>query len=547
MAGGVMAIMLIIILVLSLSLLALVLFFRKKKGVDLSPLEARIKGLGEGQERTDRTLREEMAKNREENSSAARQGREELAGAIKNLSDSLVTNMGEIAGLQKNQLGVFSERLQTLTDTNEAKMEAIRGTVENQLRLLQSSMAERHTEMREEANANRKAHREEIASSLKNLNDSVLKGLTDLTALQKVELGAVIEELQKLTASNESKLEGLRGVVDGRLKEIQENNAKQLDQMRAMVDEKLQGTLDRRLGESFKQVSDRLEQVHKGLGEMQTLAAGVGDLKKLFANVRARGAWGEVQLGALLADMLTPDQYEENVATKEGSGDRVEFAIRLPGDEDGGVVYLPLDSKFPLDDYQRLVEAQERADLPEIDSVGRKLEARLKACAKEISEKYLEPPRTTDFGLMFLPSEALYAEVARRTGLLEIVRREYRVNVCGPSTLAVTLNAFRMGFRTLAIQRRSSEVWKLLGAVKTQFGQFGDLLDRVKKKLDQASDTVDGAARKSRTIERKLRDVEVLPEPEAQALLLAGEIEEDVEETAVVENAIEENEPVASF
>ncbi len=542
------ALVLGIILALSVAIIFLAVRLGKKKtDLKFSDLEPRLSALADAQERTDRTLQEEMRKNREESSSAARQGREELAGAIKNLSFSLVTNMGEIAGLQKNQLDVFSERLQTLTETNEAKMEAVRATVENQLRLLQSSMAERHTEMREEANANRQAHREEIAASLKNLNDSVLKGVTDLTALQKAELKAVIEELQKLTASNESRLEGLRGVVDGRLKEIQENNAKQLDQMRATVDEKLQGTLEKRLGESFKHVADRLEQVHKGLGEMQNLATGVGDLKRLFGNVRARGAWGEIQLGALLADMLTPDQYAENVAIKEGSGERVEFAIKYPGDEDGGVVFLPLDSKFPLDDYERLVDAQEKADLVEIESAGRRLEAAVKACAKRISEKYLEPPRTTDFGLMFLPSEALYAEVARRTGLLEIVRRECRVAVVGPSTLAVTLNAFQMGFRTLAIQKRSSEVWKLLGAVKTEFGRFGDRVAGVKKKLDSASNSMDEVARSSRAIERKLRNVEVLPEPEAQALLVAGEIEEEVEETEVVENAIEEKEPDVPF
>lgn len=533
-----------IILALSVAIIFLAILLGKKKTeFKFSDLEPRLSALESGLERSDRTLREEMATNREESSSCARQGREELAGAIKGLSDSLVTNMGEIAGLQKDQLDVFSARLHTLTETNEARMEAVRGTVENQIRLLQSSMAERHTEMREEANTNRQAHREEIAASLKNFNDSVLKSVTDLAALQKAELRAVIEELQKLTASNESKLEGLRNVVDGRLKEIQENNAKQLDQMRATVDEKLQGTLEKRLGESFNHVAERLEKVHEGLGEMQMLATGVGDLKKLFGNVRARGAWGEVQLGALLADMLTPEQYEENVATKEGSGERVEYAIKYPGDQDGGVVYLPLDSKFPMDDYERLVDAWEKADLAEIESAGRKLEARVKACAKEISEKYLEPPKTTEFGLMFLPSESLYAEVARRTGLLDVVRRECRVNICGPSTLAVTLNAFRMGFRTLAIQKRSSEVWKLLGAVKTQFGHFGDLLEKVKKKLDSTSDTVEGAMRKSRTIERKLRDVEVLPEPEVQALLVAGEVEEH----DVMEEAFQEEEPDTPF
>jgi DNA recombination protein RmuC len=314
--------------------------------------------------------------------------------------------------------------------------------------------------------------------------------------------------------------------------------------MRATVDEKLQGTLEKRLGESFKHVAERLEKVHEGLGEMQTLATGVGDLKRIFGNVRARGAWGEVQLGALLADMLTPDQYEENVAVKEGSGERVEYAIKYPGAEDSGVVYLPIDSKFPMEDYERLVVAWEAADPVEIESASRRLEARVKACAKDINVKYLNPPKTTDFGLMFLPSEALYAEVARRTGLLETVRRDYRVNMCGPSTLAVTLNAFRMGFRTLAIQKRSSEVWKLLGAVKTEFSRFGDLITKVKTKLDQASNTMEDVAKKSRTIERKLRDVEVLPEAEIQALLVAGE---EPEEVAVVANVTEEDDPDVPF
>lgn len=522
----------------------LVLLLRKKEPVDVSPLEARLTGLTEGQERSDRALREEMAANRKESSSAAQEGREELARAMKDLGDSLGANMGQIAGLQKDQLDIFSTRLQNLTETNETRLETVRLTVETQLQALEKSMTERHTEMRDEANANRKEHREEIAASLKNLSDSILKSVADLTNLQKLELDSVVEKLGKLTASNEAKLDVLRGVVDGRLKEIQEDNSKQLDQMRATVDEKLQGTLEKRLGESFKQVAERLEKVHEGLGEMQALATGVGDLKRIFGNVRARGAWGEVQLGALLADMLTPDQYEENVAVKEGSGERVEYAIKYPGAEDSGAVYLPIDSKFPMEDYERLVVAWEAADPVEIESAGRKLDARVKTCAKDISVKYLNPPKTTDFGLMFMPSEALYAEVARRTGLLETVRHEYRVNICGPSTLAVTLNAFRMGFRTLAIQKRSSEVWKLLGAVKTEFGRFGVLLTKVKTKLDQASSTMEDVARKSRTIERKLHDVEVLPEAEIQALLVAGE---EAEEVAVAANAAEEDDPDVPF
>jgi DNA recombination protein RmuC len=509
-----------IILVLSVAVLCLLLFrSREKPSVDISSIEARFSILTDGQARSDRMFREEMAKNREESASAARQDREELARALKSFGDSLVRSSGEIAGLQKNQLDAFSGRLETLSGSNGEKMDAVRQAVEVHLQSLQSAMAERHSEMRNEAEVNRRTHREEIAASLGNFGD-----------LQRVHLESVVGSLRSLTTSNETKLEGLRNTVGEGLREIRVDNARQLGEMRATVEEKLQGTLEKRLGESFKHVAERLEQVHKGLGEMQTLATGVGDLKKLFANVRARGAWGEVQLDALLADMLTPDQYQENVATKEGSSERVEFAIRLPGGDHGGPLYLPIDAKFPLDDYQRLVEAQEKADLLEIESAGRRLEARIRTCAKEISQRYLDPPRTTDLALMFLPSEALYAEIARRTGVLEIVRREHRVAIVGPSTLAVTLNAFRMGFRTLAIQKRSSEVWILLGAVKTEFGRFGGLLDGVKKKLDQASDGMDGVAKRSRAIHRRLREVEVLPESEARALL--GDSETDEAEAA---------------
>ena len=292
--------------------------------------------------------------------------------------------------------------------------------------------------------------------------------------------------------------------------------------MRVTVEEKLQGTLEKRLGESFKQVSDRLEQVHKGLGEMQTLAAGVGDLKKVLTNVKTRGGWGEVQLGALLEQMLTRDQYERNVKTNESRDELVEFAIKLPGrgDAQEDMVWLPIDAKFPTEDYQRLAEAQEKGDAGAAEEAARVLASRIKLCAADICNKYLNPPRTTDFGIMFLPTEGLYAEVIRRPGLVEAIQREYRVVIAGPTTFAALLNSLQMGFRTLAIQKRSSEVWNVLGAVKTEFGKFGVILDGVKKKLDQASNTMDDAAKRSRAIERRLRDVQELPTSEAQPLLI---------------------------
>jgi DNA recombination protein RmuC len=311
----------------------------------------------------------------------------------------------------------------------------------------------------------------------------------------------------ELTAS----LESVRGIVDLRLKQLQEDNTGQLEKMRATVDEKLQGTLEKRLGESFKLVSERLEQVHQGLGAMRQLASDVGGLQKVLANVKTRGGWGEVQLGNLLEQLLTADQFSRNVQTRDETSERVDFAIRLPGDENGAPVWLPIDSKFPTEDYQRLLAAQDRGDGDQIEAAMRGLETQLKKNAKDICAKYINPPRTTDFALMFLPTEGLYAEAIRRIGLVEQVQRDCRVVFAGPTTLAALLNSLQMGFRTLAIQKSSSEVWNLLAGVKNEFGKFGALVDGVKKKLDQASLQLDDVARKSRTIEKRLNQVEELP------------------------------------
>ena len=306
-------------------------------------------------------------------------------------------------------------------------------------------------------------------------------------------------------------LESVRGIVDLRLKQLQEDNTGQLEKMRATVDEKLQGTLEKRLGESFKLVSERLEQVHQGLGAMQQLASDVGGLQRVLTNVKTRGGWGEVQLGALLEQVLTPEQFARNVRTREDSGEMVDFAVRLPGDENGAPVWLPIDAKFPVEDFQRLIAAQENADAVAVDVAMKNLESALKKNARDISSKYLNPPTTTDFALMFLPTEGLYAEAIRRTGLVEQVQRDCRVIFAGPTTLAALLNSLQMGFRTLTIQKRSSEVWNLLAAVKNEFGKFGSLLDGVKKKLDQASNQIDDVTRKSRTIEKHLNRAEGLP------------------------------------
>jgi len=374
---------------------------------------------------------------------------------------------------------------------------------------------------RQEAARSSQIVREEVVGAVKDWGDTTTRHVGELGLQQKGHLDTFSEQLVALTNSNEQRMVELRTTVDTRLQRLQEENAAKLEQMRQTVDERLTATLEKRLGDSFKQVSERLEAVHKGLGEMQTLAAGVGDLKKVLTNVKARGTWGEVQLNMLLEQVLTPDQYEANVACKAGSGERVEYAIKLPGREagDGAPVWLPVDAKFPVEDYQRMLEAQERADPAGVELALKGLETRVKQSAKDIQGKYIDPPRTTDFGIMFLPTEGLYAEVLRRTGLAETLQRECRVIVAGPTTLTALLNSLQMGFRTLAIEKRSSEVWQLLGAVKTQFGQFGGLLEKVHKKLDQASNTIEDAARKSRTIERKLKDVEEVPAEHVGELL----------------------------
>jgi DNA recombination protein RmuC len=333
----------------------------------------------------------------------------------------------------------------------------------------------------------------------------------------------VLRSITGVSGLVQQQLDSVRGVVDSRLKSIQDDNAAKLEQMRATVDEKLQGTLEKRLGESFRLVTERLEKVHQGLGEMQALAVGVGDLKKVLTNVKTRGTWGEVQLGALLEQMLSPDQFERNVAVTGGS-QRVEYAVRLPGETCDAPVWLPIDAKFPQEDYQRLVAASEACDAEAVEAAAKQLEMRLRFCARDISAKYVLPPKTTDFAILFLPTEGLYAEALRRPGLAEVLQRDCRVMLAGPTTLGALLNSLQMGFRTLAIQRRSSEVWEVLGAVQSEFAKYAGVLAKVQKKLQEASNTVDDAARRTRVLEKKLRQVET--EGEGTASLL-DELEDD--------------------
>ena len=349
---------------------------------------------------------------------------------------------------------------------------------------------------------------QEPATELAKRLETIDRSLRDEFSRNREEAGAAAKnQREELTRS----LEGVRSIVDVRLRQLQDDNAKQIDKMRATVDEKLQGTLEKRLGESFKLVSERLEQVHQGLGAMRQLASDVGGLQRVLTNVKTRGGWSEWQLGVLLDEMLTPEQFAKNIKMRDDTDERVEFAIKLPGDENGAPVWLPIDAKFPMEHYDRLAAAQEKGDPAAVETATKTLETQLKRCAKDICEKYINPPKTTDFALLFLPSEGLYAEAIRRVGLVQNVQRDCRVTFVGPTTLAALLNSLQMGFRTLAIQKRSSEVWNLLAAVKTEFGKFGDSLSAVKEKIDQASRKMEDVDVRSRAITKKLRDVEELP------------------------------------
>ncbi|MGB8329771.1 MAG: DNA recombination protein RmuC [Polyangiales bacterium] len=374
---------------------------------------------------------------------------------------------------------------------------------------------------REEASASASELRQEVSRTHKASAETLVHTISQIGESQTTKFQAFTVQLKSLTDSNQVGLKHLQETVDGRLQELRSSNERKLEQMRAVVDEKLQSTLEKRLGESFKLVGDRLEAVQQGLGEMRSLASGVGDLKKVLTNVKTRGTWGEVQLGALLDQILTPEQFGRNVKPHPDSRDVVEFAIRLPGptEDPSQCVWLPIDSKFPQEDYLRLVEASENGDIAAVQQAHGALIRSIQDSAKDVSSKYLNPPLTTDFAILFLPTEGLYSEALRHPGLVERLQREHRIVVAGPTTLAAVLNSLRVGFRTLAIEQRSSEVWKVLGAVKHEFGKFGDVLDKVKRQLDAAGRTIESTGARTRAMQRKLRTVEELPAGTTAALL----------------------------
>ena len=430
-----------------------------------------------GSERLERELRDELSR-------SAQGTRLELGTALGTFQQTLLNQQGDVARTQNEQIDSFRTQL--------SAMQAAVG------QSLQSAVSAQ--------TAQAQASREAQDMALKRFSDSV------------------VEQLRSLSEANERRLVEVKTTIEQRLSTLQQGNELKLEQMRATVDEKLQATLEARLGESFKQVADRLDQVHRGLGEMQVLAKDVGSLNRVLTNVKSRGVFGEVQLAGLLEQVFTPEQYATNVETVPGSGARVEFAIKLPGRRDDGLpLWLPIDAKFPREDYERLLDAQERADPPAAEAAGRAIEQRLRAEARTIRDKYVAAPHTTDFAILFVPTEGLYAEALRRPGLMESLQREHHVTLAGPTTLLATLTSLQMGFRTLALEKRSAEVWEVLGAVKTEFGKFGDVLAKTKKKLDEASSAIDAAQTRTNVMTRRLKSVEGLSEVRTQTLLPGAE------------------------
>ncbi len=449
----------------------------------------------------DPLIRDEFARNRGENQKSFKDNREELNNSFKVLGDTLTKTVTDLSNAQKNQFDTFSKQLIDLV----------------------KSFDEKTKNLQEQLEKSAKENRTEQSNSLKSFEDKFTQNVKDFNELQKQKLDDLSNKQEQIKKDIENKLKEIRETVEDKLQNLQEENGKKLEEMRKVVDEKLQDTVEKRFHESFKLISDRLEQVHKGLGEMQTLASGVGDLKKVLTNVKTRGNLGEIQLGAILEQILSPEQYDQNSTVKEGSQERVEYVIKLPGkNNDNQSLLLPIDSKFPNEDYQRLIDAYENiANLnpKDVEAIFKQFENSVKKNAKDIKEKYINPPTTTDFAIMFVPTEGLYAEILKRTGLFEILQRDFKVIVVGPTNIVAFLSSLQMGFKTLAIEKRSSDVWEVLGAVKTEFGNFGVVLEKTKKKLQEATNVIDTAGVRSRAIERKLRTVQSLPQDQTTALL----------------------------
>ena len=479
----------------NLLLLLWLLFRPAALDIGQEKLLSQMGSLGAASERLERELRNEVK-------SSARETRGELTQGLSLFQQALLAQSSDVARTQNEQIDSFRVQLAAM---QQQVAQALHSATQS---LLQQA----------------KSGSEAVATSLTQARDAQANGLMQAREAQDMALkrfaDGLNDQLRQLAEGNERRLGEVRQVVEQRLAALQEGNEKKLDQMRATVDEKRQTTLETRLGQSFKQVADRLEQVHKGLGEMQTLAQGVGDLKHLLTNVKTRGIFGEAQLSALLEQVFTVDQYAAQIVTRRGGKNPVDFAIKLPGRSDSGdPLWLPIDAKFPNEDYERLLDAQQRADGPGAEVAGKALEVRIRLEARSIADKYIEPPYTTDFAILFLPTEGLYAEVLRRPGLMESLQRDHRITLAGPTTLLAMLTSLQMGFRTLALEKRSSEVWQVLGAVKTEFGKFGDVLAKVKSQTETVLNTLTSAEQRSRVMGKALRNVEALPEAESARLI----------------------------
>ena len=449
-----------------------------------------------------------------------RVGREELRSSNKEANDTVAGGIRSFTDMGKT----LDSRVKDLQEGTEAKLEATRGVLDR----IRETVDGKLDSVRGDLTTGLKTHSESLVTSLDRTGTNQVERLDAMTKQVKEVADGNQSALERIRSIFDTRVEELRQSLDARVKEMQDGNERKLEEMRQTVDEKLQGTLEKRLGESFKFVSDRLEMVHKGLGEMQGLATGVGDLKRIFSNVKVRGTWAEVQLGGILEQMLTLDQWDKNVCVKEGSSERVECAIRLPGSRDdrGRCVWLPIDSKFPTEDYARLQLAAEAGDSEAVQSATDALLRALKAAAKDIADKYINPPMTTDYALMFLATEGLYAEALRQPQFVEELQQRYRVVIAGPTTLSAIVSSLRLGFQTLAVEQRAAEVWRVLGAVKTEFGKFGGVLDKVNRQLHTASKTIEEAGTRTRVMERKLRGVEQMNPVETATILALPGIED---------------------
>jgi DNA recombination protein RmuC len=519
----------ILYVIISLGFVLLLLQWMKltelsRKSTDLRPILETLHILQSDRGMLDRGMRDENSRNRQEQAIESQGLRSEVVATLLAVGDSVAAKVGGVSqanDLRAEQLrSGLEQRIACFASESARKTDGLTQSLSASSALLRDEVSARLSDFKNslevimrEAHQLGSAQTERISAAIRSLQSSVEQRQSEQQNAIEVRftnLGqSVLSTLTEICQLQKAEMQDLKATVESRLSTIQFENEKKLDQMRQTVDEKLQGTLEARLGESFRQVSERLDQVYSGLGEMKTLASGVGDLKRVLTNVKTRGTWGEVQLGAIIEQLLAPEQFAKNVSTSVG-GERVEYAVKLPGrDNCLEPVWLPIDAKFPMEDYFRLMEASEREDGEASEKASRQLETTLRLCAKNLSEKHLAPPFTTDFGILFLSTEGLYAEAMRRPGFADAIQRDYRVVLSGPSTLAALLNALQMGFRTLAIQKRSSEVWETLGSVKTEFSKYAQVLVIVKKKLSQAQDSIDKAETRTRAIQRTLRDVEV--------------------------------------